>query len=308
MTGGRVHPYAPTSPCDPGCLPVPEVLRGGRRARRLARLTVRSVALVAVLLAGLAVAVVLPLLGPAALGRLQTRWTGAVLAACGVRVRRRGPMAPPGALVVANHVSWLDVMALHAVAPVRMLAKREVRRWPLLGVLAASAGTVFLDRDRLRTLPDAVAGLAAALRAGATVGVFAEGTTRCGRDLGPFRPAAFQAAHDAGAPVVPVAVRYRRRGEEPVDATAAFVGDDTLASSLLRVLAARDLVVDVDVRPALDTRAVPTGPARADARRALARAAAAAITAALPADVGGHAAATRRGPEPVRRPELEHAA
>ena len=301
-------PYAPTSPCDPGCLPVPEALRGGHRARRLARLTVRSVALVAVLLAGLAVAVVLPLLGPAALGRVQTLWTGAVLLACGVRVRRSGPAAPPGALVVANHVSWLDVMALHAVAPVRMLAKREVRRWPLLGVLAASAGTVFLDRDRLRTLPDAVAGLAAALRAGATIGVFAEGTTRCGRDLGPFRPAAFQAAHDAGAPVVPVAVRYRRRGEGPVDATAAFVGDDTLASSLLRVLAARDLVVDVDVRPAIDPRAVPSGPARADARRTLARASAAAIAAALPADRGGHPAAARRGAETLRLPELEHAA
>ena len=308
MTGGRVHPYAPTSPCDPGCLPVPEALRGGHRARRLARLTVRSVALVAVLLAGLAVALVLPLLGPAALGRVQILWTGAVLAACGVRVRRRGPVAPPGALVVANHVSWLDVMALHAVAPVRMLAKREVRRWPLLGVLAASAGTVFLDRDRLRTLPDAVAGLAAALRAGTTVGVFAEGTTRCGRDLGSFRPAAFQAAHDAGAPVVPVAVRYRRRGEGPVDATAAFVGDDTLASSLLRVLAARDLVVDVDVRPALDPRAVPTGPARTDARRTLARASAAAIAAALPADLGGHPAAARRAADTLRLPELEHAA
>jgi len=110
-----------------------------------------------------------------------------------------------------------------------------------------------------------------------------------------------------------VAVRYRRRGEGPVDATAAFVGDDTLASSLLRVLAARDLVVDVDVRPALDARAVPTGPARADARRALARASAAAIAAALPADLGGHRAAARGAPASTRPtppvlPELEHAA
>ena len=108
--------------------------------------------------------------------------------------------------------------------------------------------------------------------------------------------------------MVPVAVRYRRRGEGPVDATAAFVGDDTLASSLLRVLAARDLVVDVDVRPALDPRATPTGPARADARRTLARAAAAAIAAALPADLGGHPAAARRAAASVRLPELEHAA
>ena len=323
MTGGRVNPWAPTSPCDPGCLPAPELLRGRRRARRLARLALRVTALVSVLLAGLTLALVLPRLGPAALGRVQARWARAVLAACGVRVRRTGPAAPPGALVVANHVSWLDVMALHAVAPVRMLAKCEVRQWPLLGVLAASAGTVFLDRHRLRALPGAVAGLTAALRAGTPVGVFAEGTTRCGRDLGPFRPAAFQAAHDAGAPVVPVAVRYRRQtagegaGEGSVDATAAFVGDDTLASSLLRVLAARDLVVDVDVRPVIDPRVVPTGSARADARRALARAAAAAIGAALPPDLGGHPAAARRVsvPRPVTRPvaapvlpELDHVA
>jgi 1-acyl-sn-glycerol-3-phosphate acyltransferase len=232
-----------------------------------------------------------------------------------VRVRRAGPAVPCGALVVANHVSWLDALALGAVAPVRMLAKREVRQWPLLGVMAACVGTVFLDRDRLRALPEAVARLADALRAGTPVGVFAEGTTRCGRDLGPFRPAAFQAAHDVGAPVVPVAVRYRRHDEAgaPLDATAAFVGDDTLADSLRRVLAVRGLVVDVVAGPAIDPRTVPAGPARADARRALARACAAAIHAALPPDPGGHPAAARparparpTAPRPVR--DLDHVA
>ena len=162
-------PWAPTSPCDPGCLPAPEaparraprpsprpadrpLRRARRRAARGPRRGRRRC----------------PCSGRRRSGGCRPSGRGAVLAACGVRVRRSGPAAPPGALVVANHVSWLDVMALHAVAPVRMLAKREVRRWPLLGVLAARAGTVFLDRDRLRTLPDAVAGLAAALRAGAT--------------------------------------------------------------------------------------------------------------------------------------------
>jgi 1-acyl-sn-glycerol-3-phosphate acyltransferase len=302
-----VNPWSPTSPCDPGCLPAPEPAHGRARIRRVARMTVRVAALTATLLAGLLAACVVPLLRPAAVGRAQQVWAAAALGACGVRVHRRGPLAPPGALVVANHVSWLDVLALNAVAPVRMLAKREVRRWPLLGVMAACAGTVFLDRDRLRALPDAVAGLAAALRAGTPIGVFAEGTTRCGRDLGPFRPAAFQAARDAGAPVVPVAVRYRRLSLDTSphtspDTTPAFVGDDTLATSLCRVLAVRGLVVDVVTCPALDPRAVPAGPARADARRALARASAAAIAAALAPDLGGHAV-----PLPTTR-DLEHAA
>jgi len=303
-----VNAWSPTSPCDPGCLPAPEAVHGAARARRVARVSGRVVALVVVLVAGLVAAVVVPLLRPGAVGRVQQGWAAAVLVACGVRVRRAGPAAPVGALVVANHVSWLDVLALNAVAPVRMLAKREVRQWPFLGVMAACAGTVFLDRDRLRALPDAVAGLADALRAGTTIGVFAEGTTRCGRDLGPFRPAAFQAAHDAGAPVVPVAVRYRRADEGPVDATAAFVGDDTLADSLRRVLAVRGLVVDVVVCPILDPRAVPTGPARAHARRTLARASSAAIAAALPPDLGGHPAAARPAAPALPAPELEHVA
>jgi 1-acyl-sn-glycerol-3-phosphate acyltransferase len=233
-----MSPWSPTSPCVPGCLPAPEPVVGAARARRVGRVSVRVVALLVVLVAGLVVAFAVPLLRPAAVGRAQQLWAAAALGACGVRVRRTGPGVPAGALVVANHVSWLDVLALNAVTPVRMLAKREVRQWPVLGVMAACVGTVFLDRDRLRALPDAVAGLADALRAGTPVGVFAEGTTRCGRDLGPFRPAAFQAAHDAGAPVVPVAVRYRRWGA-PLDATAAFIGDDTLADSLRRVLAVR---------------------------------------------------------------------
>ncbi|WP_345425538.1 lysophospholipid acyltransferase family protein, partial [Actinomycetospora chlora] len=228
----------------------------------------------------LAAALVVPVFGPDAVARVQRAWTAAVLRACGVRVRRHGPVAPPGALVVANHVSWIDVLALHAVAPVRMLAKTEVRQWPLLGVMAARAGTVFLDRDRLRALPDAVAGLANALRAGSPVGLFAEGTTRCGRDLGPFRPAAFQAAHDAGAPVVPVALRYRRRADDEeadTDATAAFVGEDSLASSLLRVLTAPGLVVDVTTLSVLDAAADLAGPAPATPRRVLARRCAAAV-------------------------------
>ncbi|PVZ07735.1 lysophospholipid acyltransferase family protein [Actinomycetospora cinnamomea] len=322
-----MNPWSPTSPCDPGCLPAPEPVHGRARAMRVARVGVRGTALAAVLVAGLALALVVPLLRPAAVGRAQQVWAAAVLGACGVRVRRSGPPAPPGALVVANHVSWLDVLALNAVAPVRMLAKHEVRQWPVLGVMAACAGTVFLDRDRLRALPDAVGGLADALRAGTPVGVFAEGTTRCGRELGPFRPAAFQAAHDAGAPVLPVAMRYGRWGPHGVthttagttagttpdttpDTTAAFIGDDTLADSLRRVLAVRGLVVHVVACPVVDPRTVPAGPARADARRALARTSAAAVAAALPPGRGGHPAAAP--PHPVSAlpttPDLEHVA
>lgn len=276
-----MSPWLPSSPCGPGCL-TPAAGRSGVRA---ARLTLRLAAVGTVLLAGLGAAMLVPVLPAAATGRIQCGWALGLLRASGIRLRRVGPAVPAGALVVGNHVSWLDVLALHAVAPVRMLAKREVRTWPLVGVMADRVGTVFLDRERLRDLPGAVATLADALRAGATVGVFPEGTTRCGRALGPFRPAAFQAALDAGAPVVPVALRYGRR-DLPRDSTAAFVGDDTLWSSLCRVLGVRGLEIEVSVLPALHPAAVATSrPGRAASRRALARRGAAAIAGALPPEV-----------------------
>lgn len=274
--------WLPSSPCTPACLPVPVPDDGWGRVRRRVRTVARLAGLAVVLLAGLPLALIAPLLGPRAIGRMQAAWCGALLAVAGVRVVVTGPRPAAGSLVVANHVSWLDVLALNRITPVRMLAKVEVRTWPLIGAMAARVGTVFLERDRLRALPAAVAAVATALRAGGCVGVFAEGTTRCGRDLGRFRPAAFQAALDAGAPVVPVALSYAdARGT--VDATAAFVGDDDLLSSLRRVAAAPRTVLTVRVLPAW------TGPVasrigdRGPARRGAARTAAAAIAAALPA-------------------------
>ncbi|NRQ40233.1 1-acyl-sn-glycerol-3-phosphate acyltransferase, partial [Nonomuraea sp. NN258] len=169
-------------------------------------------------------------------------------------------------LVVANHISWLDPLVLAAAVPSRPLAKREIGRWPLVRTLAAGAGAIFIDRARLRALPEAVATVAAALRAGDTVIAFPEGTTWCGRGMGEFRPAVFQAAIDAGAAVHPATLRYQ---EDGVTSTrACYVGDDSLSASLLRVAATRRLVVEVTFLAPV--RSAPSGP-WPRARAALAR-------------------------------------
>ncbi|WP_245788205.1 lysophospholipid acyltransferase family protein [Amycolatopsis marina] len=154
-----------------------------------------------------------------------------------------------GTLLVANHISWLDIVGLLAVEPAAFLAKREVADWPVFGPMASRMGTLFLDREALRALPDGVARLAALLRSGRSVVVFPEGTTWCSAPGGQFRRAAFQAALDAGAPVRPLTISYREGG---VPSTiAAFVGDDTLAASLHRVASARDLTLRIDAHPVL---------------------------------------------------------
>ena len=205
----------------------------------------RLVRLGVVVLAALAVA---PLLAGSRRDRWLSACSRAALRAAGVELRVAGGDPVGGALVVANHVSWIDVLALNAVQPVRMLAKREVRGWPLIGGLAELTGAVFVDRAGLHALPATVAATADALRAGAAVGVFPEGTTWCGGAAGPFRRAAFQAAIDAGAPVRPVAIAFLLADGTPARA-AAFVGDQSLLDSLLRIIRLPRLRCEVTVLP-----------------------------------------------------------
>ena len=242
--------WQPVSGCSDRCLTA-----GADRVGAFTTV-VRVVTLVAVLLIGL-------LLVPVLRGVAARAVARGVLAALGVRLSWRGPLPRPGSLLVANHVSWLDICALMSVAPIRPVAKCEVRNWPGIGGLAAVLGAIFVDRSRPKSLPVTVAEVAGELRAGRSVAVFPEGTTFCGAGRGRFRPAMFQAAVDAGAPVAPVSISY--------DSTAAaFVGDDTLWSSVRRIAGQRALTVTLVGSPALR-------PARGADRRMLARAAQASI-------------------------------
>ncbi|MGW3832261.1 lysophospholipid acyltransferase family protein [Streptomyces microflavus] len=236
-------------------------------------------------LLGVACAPPVRLLPAPARGWLVRRWARGVPRAFGVRVTVRvhpydpgssgHPYAPGsgGELVVANHISWLDIPLVASVLPGRMLAKSEVGRWPLLGRLAGLGSTLFIDRDRLRALPGAVDTVAAALRAGSRVVAFPEGSTWCGRGSGGvFRPAVFQAAIDAGVSVRPVRITYGTAG------AVAFVGDDPLAASLWRVVRAAGLIAEVDVLAPIPAGARAFVPASGGpGRRTLARAARAAV-------------------------------
>lgn len=259
--------WLPTAPCTPeACVAGPSPAAG--RARQVARGTAGA----ALLLAGVALLpVVRACCGPALRGRLARRWALLLLAALGVRVQA-GPVRPAdgGVLVVSNHVSWLDIPLITAVAPSRMLAKTEVRRWPLLGPLTARAGTVYIDRERLRSLPGTVGEIAAGLRRGERIAVFPEGSTWCGRLGGRFRPALFEAAVGAGAAVQPVRIGYRLADGRTATA-AAFVGDDGLLASLRRVVACHGLTAEIAVLPPIPAGTHPD-------RRTLAAAAQAAVS------------------------------
>ncbi|HEY2766001.1 MAG TPA: lysophospholipid acyltransferase family protein [Pseudonocardiaceae bacterium] len=267
----QAHPWMPVSPCGDGCLPAARTLPAAGQVRRLLRLM--STALL--LLSGVVLALVLPLLSPDGRERALLAWSRALLGALRVRLEitggdrfaRRGA----GVLVVSNHVSWLDIVVLGAVQPLRMVAKTEVRDWPGIGLLARRAGTIFVHRERLRALPRTVAEISGALRGGAAVGAFPEGTTWCGMASGRFRPAVFQAAADTATPVRPVALRYHLDGAGTTT-VAAFVGSATLWRALVLLTGVRGLVVQVQLLPLISAHGAD--------RRTLAAGAGAAVGAA----------------------------
>lgn len=176
-------------------------------------------------------------------------WSRKTLRILGVRIQVRGSALATGHLLVANHVSWLDIAAVHAVLPqARFVSKSDVKHWPLVGALVEGAGTLFIERSSKRDALRVVHQAAAALQAGDCVAVFPEGTTGAGPELLPFHANLLQAAVSTQAPVLPLVLRWHEP-DERFSIAARFIGDTTLVQSLWRIAAARGLGIDVQVLP-----------------------------------------------------------
>ena len=181
-------------------------------------------------------------------------WSAGLVRAMGLTLQVSGTPRPGATMIVANHISWLDIAAIHAAAPhARFVSKADVLSWPLLGWLIRNAGTLFIERDRKRDAVRVVHAVAEALIAGDTVAVFPEGTTGTGPELLPFHANLLQAAVATATPVQPVVLRFSdARG--PFSPAVAFIGETTLLQSLWRVASAQGLAVSVELLPAVGTR------------------------------------------------------
>jgi 1-acyl-sn-glycerol-3-phosphate acyltransferase len=172
-----------------------------------------------------------------------------VLLRCvGVRLTKSGsPIRNvPGLLVVSPHISWVDVLVIYTLVPGSFVVTAEVADWPGIGLMTRVMKAILIERARLRQLPEVIRAMTEQLRSGHTVVAFPEGTTWCGLAHGPFRPAMFQAAIDAGRPVQPLHVTYHHRDGTP-STMPAFLGDDTFPRSYRRLVTARHTVAHVQV-------------------------------------------------------------
>lgn len=173
-------------------------------------------------------------------------WAAQMLRILGVRLRQRGsaPVAGP-MLLVANHLSWLDILVLHAARHCRFVSKADVKRWPMIGTLATGAGTLYIERESRRDAMRVVHRMAEALADGDIVAVFPEGTTGDGRALLPFHANLIQAAVATGSPVQPVALDFVDARSGVRSQAARYIDDDTLVGSIWRLLTSPPLVAVV---------------------------------------------------------------
>lgn len=163
-----------------------------------------------------------------------------------IRVRHHGCLPDPSrgpCLIVSNHVSWLDPVAISSIHPASFVSKAEVSRIPVLGHLARRGGTVFLDRSSFRSLGTVFRKMEKLLEGGKSVALFPEGKTTSGLEVLSFASALFEPACRTGVPVLPVAIRYTRNNGKELALSAAFAEGQSFFSSFANILGEKSLEV-----------------------------------------------------------------
>ncbi|MBI5901756.1 MAG: 1-acyl-sn-glycerol-3-phosphate acyltransferase [Rhodocyclales bacterium] len=183
------------------------------------------------------VVICFPLAGSAARDRLKRCWSRQLLALLGIRLETaQGDLDRIGSgLLVANHVSFVDIFAINATLPSGFVAKDDVASWPLIGWLARRNGTVFIERGKRRSAQRTQQEIGAMLVAGHRLSIFPEGTTSAGDRVLPFHSALFQAAIDAGVPIHALAIDYVDDQGHP-SPTVAYIDELSLLDCLRRIL------------------------------------------------------------------------
>ncbi len=174
--------------------------------------------------------------------RLQ-RLSRALLSHFGVSLRASGKL-PQRGLLVANHVSFVDIMVLSALQPTVFVSKAEVTRWPIVGPIAAAAGTIFIQRQKRSDVARANIHLHRAMDSGLLVTLFPEGTSSDGQSILPFQPSLLQPVLECTAGVTPAYLRYSGPDTNRVDEVAYF-GDRNLQDCLWALVKRRDTVANV---------------------------------------------------------------
>jgi 1-acyl-sn-glycerol-3-phosphate acyltransferase len=216
-----------------------------RSVFRLWRQFTRGLGLIALLFLGLAVLTFrFPMIDGDAQQAWIKRWSIWVSRTLGLKISVKGQIDPSikSALIVANHSSWLDIVVINSIQPAAFIAKAEIEKWPIVGLLVARSGTLFIERGKRHAVHKVLQDAVERLKQGRFVAVFPEGTTNDGKSLLPFHGNLMEAAIRAEVPVQPLSISYQN-SDSALAKSVEFVGATTFVGSMLQVLADDDLIV-----------------------------------------------------------------
>lgn len=208
---------------------------------------------------------------------VAVRWSRSVCRIFGLRIDARGEVKAGPQLIVANHISWIDITAMHSIASMGFVSKAEIRDWPVIGFLARVGGTVFHQRGCSDSSSGVAHQMGERLRDGGNVAIFPEGGIRPGEGVKRFHGRLFAAAIETESPVQPMMLRYLRDGDYDHDMT--FLAGEHFVSNFFRLLRQAPAIAHIEVLPRLDSAGKQ--------RRALAAEAEASVRQAFEADIPG---------------------
>ncbi len=220
------------------------------------------------------VAVLFPFLGDAGREQRIQRWSRQLVAICGVTVKvdasqQAAPVSP--ALVICNHISWLDIFVINSLHPCRFVAKSDIRGWPLIGWLCEHTGTIFIARGKARDVRRIYEGLVKSIHDGERVAFFPEGTTAPQGTVLPFHANLFEAAIEAQVPVQPYAIRYVD-ADGSLHSDADFIGDMSFLDSVIAIMKSGGMHAELIRVPAIPTEGAHRRELARDAHDAVSRA------------------------------------
>lgn len=177
-------------------------------------------------------------------------WAATMLDRLNVGLLRQGSPAQAGpVLLVSNHISWLDILVLHAAGYCRFVSKADVKHWPLIGPMATGAGTLYIERESRRDAMRVVHHMAESLARAEVIAAFPEGTTSDGVNMLPFHANLIQAAIAMQSPVQPLGLRFVDAESGEPSRAPCYINGETLFKSLWRTLTAPRLAAVVTFGP-----------------------------------------------------------
>lgn len=198
---------------------------------------------------------IFPMLGAQKRSAFVRAWSKGLLALCKVKVRfidQSGGQIADHALIIANHVSWLDIFVINSWQACHFVAKSDIRSWPIAGWLSAQAGTIFLARGKQREVRRIYEGIVHQLQDNKRVAFFPESTTGAQGEILPFHANLFEAAIEAKVPIHPFAVRYLDQHGALLHAVE-FLGETTFAESMHLILQAGEITAELIQLPHIAT-------------------------------------------------------